>query len=117
MHPLSLFPSFFTYELVAPFLLRVIVGIFIIWKGWQRYGKIYKWSSVAYFVTGILLVIGLYMQAAAILGMLVLWFDYRSDNKVSPFSKEALLLYVFSWVVLFSLLFLGPGFFAMDLPL
>ncbi len=117
MHPLSIFPSLLTFGLLAPFLLRVGVGLFIILFGWERFNKPYKLSSIIYFATGIMLMVGLYTQVVVIIGIILIKFDYFVDRKFSPISKDKMIIYFLVAVILLSLLVTGPGLFAFDLPL
>lgn len=117
MHPLTLFPDLLTFGLIAPFLLRIAAGLFVGYVGLERYKKPYKWLWVIHAICAILLVVGLYTQIAAILSIAVLKFNYIVDKKVSKPTKEHLMLYVIVEIILLSLLFTGPGFFAFDLPL
>ena len=117
MHPLSMFPQLLTFGLIAPFLLRLAVGLFILSIGWDRYKKPYKLTSIVYAVVGALLVLGLYTQIAAILALVVLKFDFYTEKKTGPVSREKFILQVMVNVVVISLLFTGPGFLAFDLPL
>lgn len=117
MHILTLFPQLLTFSLVAPLLLRMAVGAYGLMGGWQRYKKPYKWASVLYAITSVLLIIGLYTQAAAIVGLILLIWDYLMDKKIAPVTREQKMLRKLIAIVLISLILTGPGFFAMDLPL
>jgi uncharacterized membrane protein YphA (DoxX/SURF4 family) len=117
MHTLTLFPQLLTFQLIAPTLLRLTIGIILIFIGKERFSKKFKWSSVIYVLSGILLILGLYTQAAAIAGIVMIKFDFWIDKKSRSTSKEHWLLYVLATTVLFSLMFTGPGFLAFDLPL
>lgn len=117
MHPLAIFPELLTFGLVAPFLLRIAVGLIILQLGKERYSKQYKSSSFIYVITGLLLIGGLYTQIAVILALIILKFDFYMDKKISPVSREKFILQVILNVIVISLLFTGPGFLAFDLPL
>jgi uncharacterized membrane protein YphA (DoxX/SURF4 family) len=117
MHPLSIFPQLFFLGLLSPLLLRLAVGVFIISLGITRYQKMRDWSTLVYTITGLLLVIGLYTQIAILIAILILIFDFYTDKSPVHISSEKKILYVIILVVLISLMFTGPGFFAFDLPL
>ncbi|TSC70192.1 MAG: hypothetical protein CEO12_507 [Parcubacteria group bacterium Gr01-1014_46] len=121
MHPLSIFPQLFNYEIFAPLLLRLIVSLFLLWLGLSRYKKEYKGFSVLYFLSSILIFLGLYTQPASILGMAILKFDFYIDywknRNLVPVQTERYFLYFIAVVILISLLLTGPGAFAFDLPL
>jgi len=117
MHPLSTFPELLTFGLFAPLILRLTAGLFILYRGSERYKKPYQITSVFYFISGILLILGFYTQIAAILALLVLKFDFYTDKKIGLISREKFILQVVVNIIVISLLFTGPGFFAFDLPL
>lgn len=121
MNTLSLFPQLLTFEIFSALILRIIASLFVINLGLSRYNKAYKWSSVFYFISGGLVFVGLYTQASAILGVLVLKFDFYIDywmNKnTNPVSREKFFLYGMAILIMLSLLLTGPGAFAFDLPL
>lgn len=117
MHPLSLFPQLLSYGLIAPTLLRLSVGIIGIIAGRSRFNKPYKWASIFYLAVSVLLILGLYTQAAALAGLIIVAFDYFADRKVAPMTGEKRILYSIVKIILITLLFSGPGFFAFDLPL
>ena len=117
MHPLTTFPMFLSYGLIAPFILRVVVGILRMFAGWHRYNSSYKWLSPFYFISGILLIIGLYTQIAAIAAIILVLCDYFLAAKNSQCSREQNTLTILTIAILVSLLFIAPGFFAFDLPL
>ena len=132
---LSLFPELFTYQLVAPFLLRMILALIFIGNGYSKIFKS-KIKTLEFFnsiglkpnkfwvyligltelVSGILFLLGFLTQAAAIAIALIM---LGSIVKVK--AKQGFLGgYDFDLIILFcaiSLLFLGPGIFSIDLPL
>lgn len=132
---LSLFPDLLSYQFPAITLIRVAAAIAILYMSY-RYaferrdiqrasfwpvGHIPTWltlfGSLVVFATGVLLLIGLYTQAAAIVGMILalkdLVFARRYPN-IMPLSAGAAALL---FVICLSLLFLGAGAYAFDLPL
>lgn len=121
MQILSIFPSLLTYEMLSPFILRLTVGAFVLWLGYNRYRKEYKPATFLYIISGGLVVLGLYTQIASLLAIAVLkmdfYMDYWKNKSVVPVSKQMYFLYSMAGVILFSLLFTGPGFLAIDLPL
>ena len=138
MNTLNIFPELLTFYLLAPFLLRVASGAIFVYFGYTKIfrerarriaflqkivfggggGAAMFWIiSLAELIGGALLVAGLYTQFAALalavitLGALAvkLWKPKLLDNSVE--------FYVLLLAVLISLLFLGAGFWALDLPL
>jgi len=117
MHPLSVFPQLLTYVLIAPTLLRLVIGAFLVLAGLERYKKTFKWASIVYILSGLFVFIGLYTQVASIIGLIVIVFDYYIEGKKSSLTKDKKIIYIFAGIILLSLMFTGPGFFAFDLPL
>ncbi len=119
MNTLTIFPYLLDYMLVSPLILRIFVGLFILSLTSDAYKKI-GLASVIYLGMVILLVLGLYTQIASILGILVLKYDlysnYWSKRKVMDIPKNIYFLYGLAGIILLSLLFSGPGFWAFDLP-
>lgn len=121
MKTLSLLPDLLTFSLIAPFLLRVTVGFLGILIGWSVYKKsesnINKTLSLPYFITGLFLIIGMYTQAFAIVGIFVVLLNKYLGRKTEASSSEKNLVQILISVILLSLLFTGPGFLAIDYPL
>lgn len=118
---LSLFPSLFTYELVAPLLLRLTLGaILIFWS----YGKLKERRSVRANtisiiegIAGILLVIGLFTQLAALAAAIILIVYLFKKFKAKSLFTDGVNYYFVLLIISLSVLVLGPGIFAFDLPL
>ena len=117
MHPLATFPQLLTFGLVAPLLLRLTVGFLRLGAGWVRWNKEYKWTAILYFISSVLIIIGLYTQVAVIVALVLVVFDYFLERKAGNLNREKMALTVLMKVILISLLFTGPGFLAFDLPL
>ena len=117
MHTLTTFPRLLDFVLLAPFILRIGVGVLRLFAGYARFKKEYRWLSIFYFVSSILIIIGLYTQIAALVAILFVKFDYYQDRKAGLLSPEKKALAVLMILILISLLFTGPGAFAFDLPL
>lgn len=117
MHPLVVFPQILFLGLLAPFLLRITVGVFIIYLGKERYYKNIQWLSIIHVISGICLFIGLYTQISAIAGIVLIAFEFYLENTEKKISTEKKILYAISVVILISLLFTGAGFLALDRPL
>ena len=115
MHPLSVFPQLLYLGLLAPFVLRLCVGLFIMYLGNERRGKEHSWLAVVYFLSGILLILGFYTQIAVLVSIALLIFNLYTE-KVSM-TKDRKFLYIIVGTILLSLLFTGPGFLAFDLLL
>ena len=114
---LNVFPDFLTFGLLAPFLLRLAVGFLFLKAGVKKGARYTLALGVIEVVSGILLIIGLYTQVAALAAALISlfgWYAKKKHPSETPGSKGAFLLL---FVISLSLLFSGAGFFAFDLPL
>jgi uncharacterized membrane protein YphA (DoxX/SURF4 family) len=132
---LSLFPSLFTYGLFAPLIIRLAIGIYFTFIGFRHYreeaaswatlwnnrkiGQIALSSLLAklQIVIGIMLTIGLYTQAVAIAAIVFVWVEWAVKSRASRPSTAELWTNIFISAMCVSLLFLGAGFLAFDLPL
>jgi|CXWK01.1.fsa_nt_gi uncharacterized membrane protein YphA (DoxX/SURF4 family) len=132
---LSTFPELFTFGLAAPFVLRVLLGCFFIFQGLRRHKQdAVAWNALwndahigslklapiltkIQVILGVLLFVGLYTQISAIIAILFIaavW--YRTFGFSRPSFTDAWIS-LFPAVIAFSLLFLGAGLLAFDLPL
>lgn len=134
---ISIFPELFGYSFLATFVLRVALGaVFIVFayttffrdrnaymNAWEtlivRSGKIFLGVGVAVnLIIGVLLVVGAFTQIAALAGGIIAMLGAGAKIKrphLLPHSN--LSFYLFLAVVSFSMIFIGPGAFAIDLPL
>ncbi len=131
-----MFPDLLTFWLIAPFLLRITAGfIFIyfgytkIWKERERRvsffnkigfgnGSIFFWIiSLAELIGGILLVLGVFTQATAIMLSFIILGAIYTKIRQPDLLDNSLEFFILLFAVLLSLLFLGAGFWAIDLPL
>ncbi|HEY4510586.1 MAG TPA: hypothetical protein VJJ73_02005 [Candidatus Paceibacterota bacterium] len=121
---LSLFPELFVLGNVAPTLLRVALAVVLISRIYPRGerppagGK--KWLNIFYAADALLLIIGFLTQGAALLALAMTIFDRvrmskdrGGEKKERPLDELTILVIASS----LSLLILGPGIFAIDLPL
>ncbi|MHB1118357.1 MAG: DoxX family protein [Minisyncoccota bacterium] len=137
MNTVSLFPSLFDYSFLAIGILRITLGLIVIGFAYTNTFK-GRADTLAFFeklrirpaniflkiavgielLMGILLTLGYYTQAAAlvagVLMSLVALIKWHRPNLL-PHNTAA--FYLLLAVVSFTLLFIGPGAFAFDLPL
>ncbi len=118
---LSIFPTLLAYENLAPFLLRLTLGIiFIYWS----YGKLKAhtnskeifWGSLELFI-GVFLVIGFLTQLVASLSSLMLVFHLTEKVRQKAFFSNGVNYYFILFIISISILITGAGSFAFDLPL
>lgn len=129
---LNVWPDLLAYEQYAIALLRIGVALFFLTHAWRtltlwgigpfftEFGGWGRW--VARFATtlqaavGTLLLVGAWTQVAGLVGALIalkLTVLARRFPMIAPFSRST---YYLAALVSFSLLFLGGGLFAVDVP-
>jgi len=113
---LSLFPQLFAYQELAPLILRIAAGFIVISFAYPKLKKPGEFGNflvgLAEFLTGALLVAGFLTQLAAALVILAMIFEIFRPSPDKNYKFMVLLM-----VVLIALMFIGPGFFAIDFPL
>ena len=117
MHPLSIFPALFSYPFLAYFILRLVVAWGILRVALMRWKKPWKYMTILESIAGILVLIGLYTQPALIAVIILLITDYMLDSRRGVVAPQEKAMSCIIAIIAFSLLFLGPGSFAFDLPL
>ena len=137
MQTLSLFPSLLDFQMLGVFALLVTLGLISVYFWYEkvthqraerinfyeklglRPSKVYFWTvSSVEGIAGALLVVGLYTQGAVLVtGALMLVATFIKWRKPSALPRNTIEFYIILAVASFALLFLGPGAFAIDLPL
>ena len=133
----SLFPELFNFSFVAPFVLRIALGIPLIIGGFRKIIAKEKTPQRilggVVFLSGIFLVAGLFTQAAAMAVSLIIIVNsiimrpkfLTSETSVEIGSTPVVRgQHPRSWTerliklaIAVSLILTGPGLFAFDLPL
>jgi len=132
---LSAFPSLLDYGLLAPLIIRVIAGLIFIDLGYLKIRKEReRWynlfntflgiggffvglAAFIEFAGGILLVIGLFTQVAALVLAVITWLNLYLEWRDERFVRRSFVFYIMLFAMTLSLLFSGAGFLAFDLPL
>jgi len=121
---LSIFPSLLAYEQVGPLLIRLMLGVTLVYFGYHKTlkkGNSSGSNSKAYgfveIIVGIFLVIGLFTQLAALLNAIILVIKLGFKVRDGAFLTDGINYYILLLVMAISLLFTGPGFLAYDLHL
>ena len=118
---LSLFPSLLTYQMIGIFIIRIALSLTFLRLGYRiafhlqlkkSWLKSVGWVAM---IVGLLLLIGLYTQAAALLAALMMLSLVVREIRHRQFDNLNYHLLVL--VIALALLTLGPGAFAIDLPL
>ena len=124
MHTLSLFPYLLSYQQLAPFIIRIVLGITLAYFGYNKIlgkgqssgsnSKIYGYVEV---IIAIFLIIGLWTQLAAMLNALILVIKLGFKIKEKKFLTDGVNYYILLLTMCISLIFTGAGFLAIDYPL
>ena len=119
---LSVFPYFLTYSAIGTFLIRIILGLVLLhwtYVAWKKSSKTAgtKGLSLIEGIVGLLLIIGLWTQVAALIAIVDLII--RVGHKISKkaFLTDGVNYYLILLVLAISLFFTGAGFWAFDYPL
>ncbi|MBX4206310.1 DoxX family protein [Candidatus Parcubacteria bacterium] len=133
---LNPFPDLLNYAMLAPFLLRLVLGLVFIDLGILKFkSEKSRWvvsfealhmRPTGLFVPlygalqvagGVLLVIGLWTQVAALLFAVFTFCELYIEWSGRAILKRDLTFYLFLFVISLSLLFTGAGAYAFDIPL
>ena len=113
---LSLFPQLFVYQEMAPFILRLAAGFLSVYLAYPKIKnpseRLDFITGLAQFCAGFLLVAGFLTQLAAGLIIISTLFGIFRPGLYKDYKLTFLLI-----AILIALMFLGPGFFSIDLPL
>jgi len=131
---LTLFPDFLVYQQIAPFLIRIVLGIIFLVSGYSKLKSFSHTSkffnslkirpakfwvgfvSITELILAVMLFFGIWVQLAAIIiSLIMLVAIFKVKIKESFLASWALDLLIL--ITALSLLFLGPGVFSFDLPL
>ncbi len=118
---LSLFPALLSYQQLSPFLLRIILGAIFLFAAYRslRGGSSNDKKVVAAIeaLAALLLVIGLWTQAAAAIITIDLVARLIGRIREKAFLTDGVNYYLILLAIAISLLLTGPGWWAFDLPL
>lgn len=118
---LSIFPSLLVLEQFAPLLLRLTIGIIFIFWGYRAWKRRESSKEYAYgifeIVLGILFVLGLFTQFAALIASIIFIRELIAKVKVRAFFTDGVNYYFLLLIISVCILISGPGLFSFDLPL
>ncbi len=133
---LNTFPTLLSYSLLAPFLLRVVLGFIFLDLGSLKVGREKpRWIAsfealhlrpaaplVAILGTiemlgGIALLVGVYTQIAALVFAIITGIECYLEWKDSTIIKRNMVFYLLLFVIALSLILTGAGAYAYDIPL
>ena len=133
---LNPFPDLLMYSFIAPFILRVLLGLIFVdlgvlklrseKEGWltsfetlglrpaDLFVSIYALLQI---VGGLLLLIGLWTQVAALAFAIFSGIELYVEWKARDILKRDMVFYLLIFVISLSLLLTGAGKYAIDIPL
>jgi putative oxidoreductase len=133
---LNTFPDLLTFSMLSPFILRVVLGIIVINLGLLKLGKekiawqklfetinlvppriFVKILAFIELIGGIILVMGAYTQLTAIILSVLFFCEAVLEYREPSLERRNLTFYILIFTISLSLVFLGAGAFAFDLPL
>jgi len=133
---LNTFPDLLTFSTLSPLILRVVLGLITINLGFLKLGKEHViWQELfetinihpsKFFIKvfafievigGIMLIAGSYTQLTAIIFAILFFCEAVLDYRESELEERDLTFYILVFSISLSLIFLGAGAFAIDLPL
>lgn len=129
---LNPFPELLNWSFFAPLLLRVALGFYFVVLAVQTYKRglqsparhphrndhvTYATLALVELVVGALLVIGVYTQIAAAVAVAFGIVAITLKLKHSHETRESMWFYVLATTLALSLIVLGAGAYAVDLPL
>lgn len=136
MQTFNIFPELFSFSIVAPLILRVILGFIFFNLGFLKLGKEKNgWTESlkilgvkpAYFFTiilgiveiagGLFLIAGAYTQLVALILAVISISELLIEYKEESILKRDMVFYLLIAGICCSLLLTGAGFLAVDVPL
>ena len=133
---LNPFPELLAYSLLAPFILRLVLGYLFINLGylkltseknrWSLFFEAFKIKPTDFFVkilayleivAGGFLILGFYTQVVALILAALTFGELYIEYKEESLLKRNLIFYLLIFAISLSLIFSGAGFFSFDLPL
>lgn len=129
MSILNPLPELLSFTLVAPLLLRIVIGAYFleqfstiihtkyISKKDIKIKNIFKCLIGIKTLSAMAIITGFYTQIAVLILITTTIIDIVLEKKGGKLKKTKLQLYIFILVILLSLLITGAGFFAIDMPL
>ena len=125
---LSAFPQLFNYSLLAITLLRIVFGLWFLTYGYstlfntnsqgkKSLSQFEKITPSLALLVGFFTLIGLFTQIVILVGLFVLFLKWYTDVKSKTLTREIFTFGFYIAIIGLALLFLGPGAFAVDLPL
>lgn len=135
MQTFNIFPELFSFSLLAPLILRAVIGLVFLNLGSLKLGKERKgWISslhllgvkpAGFFVGllgiieitgGLLLLVGAYTQLVALIFAVIAISELMIEYREESILKRDFVFYLLLSAICLSLLLTGAGLFAIDIP-
>jgi len=119
---LSLFPSLLAWSELSPFLIRLTLGSIFLYgacKGFRAKPIRNEQKGILLIeaTVGALMIIGLWLQAAALVAIINLVFRLAAKIQKKQLFTDGVNYYFLMLIMAISLLITGAGFFAFDIAL
>lgn len=132
---LNTFPYLLTYGLVAPFILRVVLGGIFLYFGYVKITRMGQTAHILSYlnipnpaimaralgfiqaIAGLALIAGFLTQIAAIIILVISLSGLYIKIKHSKLIDRGVSFYLLAIIIALSLIFTGAGFWAFDMPL
>ncbi|MCX6719041.1 MAG: hypothetical protein NTZ38_01550 [Candidatus Taylorbacteria bacterium] len=119
---LSTFPTLFSYQELAPFLLRITLGVIFLFWAYKAIRKAdstrnQKIVAAIEFIIGLLLIVGMRVQVAAHIAIIDLIVRLIERAKNKAFLTDGVNYYLILLVMALSLMVLGAGWWGFDVRL
>ena len=133
---LSVFPELLNYTILAPLILRVVVGVIFVDLGFLKLkGENDRWVAsfralglhpadllvliygIIQILGGVFLIAGFLTQAVALVFVLLTGLELLIEWRAREVLKRDLVFYLLVFSISLSLMLTGPGAYAIDLPL
>jgi putative oxidoreductase len=136
MQTFNIFPELFTFSLIAPFILRIVLGYIFInlgllkltkeKSGWigslhtlgiKPAGFFVGLIGIVEIIGGLLLLVGAYTQLVALVFAIIAISETLIEYKENSILRRDLAFYLLLSAICISLLLTGAGAYAVDIPL
>lgn len=133
---LNTFPDLLTFSTLSPLILRIVLSLIIINLGFLKLGKeqvswqelfetinihpakiFVKVLAFIEIIGGLILLIGAYTQLTSIIFTVLFFCEAILEYREPVLERRNLTFYILMFTISISLVFLGAGAFAFDLPL
>ena len=132
----SVFQELLNYSLLAPLILRLVVGLIFLDLGFLKFGSekarwiasfktlglhpadlLLSFYALIQIVGGLFLITGFLTQVATLVFVVFTGLELTVEWKVREILKRDLVFYLLIFTISLSLALTGPGAYAIDLPL